>query len=215
MVKKATACFRYVVWNWSFHQTLLLDLKLRRLVWYSDSEYVSGKSHWVSPAALRYVPMMNDENFCLICIWYSDSEYVSGKKPLSFACCVEVPMMNDENFCLICIWYSDSEYVSGKSHWVLPAALRYQWWMMRISVLSAFDTLTHNMCREKAIEFCLLRWGTNDEWWEFLSYLHLYSFNLLFFIQRIDTSCRQSLSWFRVRQVCHLYKVDDPGCDSG
>ena len=47
-------CSICVVWNWSFHQTLIRDLKLRRLMWYSDSEYVSRKSHRVLHAALRY-----------------------------------------------------------------------------------------------------------------------------------------------------------------
>ena len=55
MVKTATTWFRYyVVWNWGFHQTLLRNLNLRRLVWISDSGYTSGNSPRVFHAVLMY-----------------------------------------------------------------------------------------------------------------------------------------------------------------
>ena len=48
----------YVVWNWSFHQTLHHDLKLRQLVWYSDSVCVRKKP--LSFAHCVEVPMMRN-----------------------------------------------------------------------------------------------------------------------------------------------------------
>ena len=48
VVKTVATCFRYML----FEIDVFLDLTQRRQMWYSDSKYVSGKSHQGFYAAL-------------------------------------------------------------------------------------------------------------------------------------------------------------------